>query len=88
MQVHLYTADELPLYVVNGVTSVFNLDGRPAHLSWRRRIAAGELLGPTLYSAGPTFNRRRAPQEAVEEVDRQSAAGYDAVKIYNEVSAA
>jgi len=88
MHVHLYTADELPLYVVNGVTSVFNLDGRPAHLSWRRRIAAGELLGPTLYSAGPTFHRRRTPQEAVEEVDRQSAAGYDAVKIYNEVSAA
>jgi tetratricopeptide (TPR) repeat protein len=88
MHVHLYTPQELTLYVVNGVTTVFNLNGRPAHLSWRRRIADGRLLGPTIYSAGPTFDRRRTAEEAVAEVDRQSAAGYDAVKIYNQVSAA
>jgi tetratricopeptide (TPR) repeat protein len=34
------------------------------------------------------FNRPRTPEEAVAEVDRQSAAGYDGVKIYNQVSAA
>jgi imidazolonepropionase-like amidohydrolase len=73
---------------VNGVTTVFNLDGRPAHLAWRERIASGELLGPTLYTVGPMFNRPRTAEEAVAEVDRQSAAGYDGVKIYNQVSAA
>jgi imidazolonepropionase-like amidohydrolase len=88
MHVHLYTPQELTLYVVNGVTTVFNLNGRPGHLAWRRRIADGELLGPTIYSAGPTFDRPRTAAEAVAEVDRQAAAGYDAVKIYNQVSAA
>jgi len=88
MHVHVYLPEELTLYAVNGVTTVFNLDGRPAHLGWRKRIASGELLGPWLYSAGPMFNRPRSPQEAVAEVDRQAAAGYDAVKIYNQVSAA
>ena len=88
MHVHVYAPEELTLYAVNGVTTVFNLNGRPAHLSWRERIGRGELLGPTLYTVGPTFDRPRTPEEAVSEVDRQSAAGYDGVKIYNQVSAA
>jgi hypothetical protein len=88
MHVHLYTPQELTLYVVNGVTTVFNLNGRPGHLAWRRRVADGELLGPTIYSAGPTFDRPRSAEQAVAEVDRQAADGYDAVKIYNQVSAA
>jgi hypothetical protein len=88
MHVHVYAPQELTLYAIHGVTTVFNLNGRPQDLAWRRRIAAGELLGPTLYSAGPTFDRPRTPEEAVAEVDRQAAAGYDAVKIYNQVGAA
>src|SRR5262245_7597524 len=88
MHVHVYAPEELTLYAVNGVTSVFNLNGRPAHLVMRRRIAAGELFGPTLYSVGPTFDHPRTPEEAVAEVDRISAAGWDGVKIYNQVSKA
>lgn len=88
MHVHVYAQQELTLYVANGVTTVFDLDGRPVYLDWRGRIARGEQLGPTIYSAGPMFSRRRSPEEAVAEVDRQAAAGYDAVKIYNQVSAA
>jgi Amidohydrolase family len=88
LHVHVYVPEELTLYAANGVTTVFNLDGRPAHLAWRRRVASGELLGPTIYSVGPMFNRPRTPEEAVKEVDRQSAEGYDGVKIYNQVSAA
>ena len=88
MHVHVYLTQELTLYAVNGVTTVFNLDGRPGHLAWRERIASGELLGPTLYTAGPMFNTPRSAADAVAEVDRQSAAGYDGIKIYNQVSAA
>src|ERR1700731_4780511 len=29
--VHLYSTIEFPLYLANGVTTVFNLDGHPAH---------------------------------------------------------
>ena len=61
MHVHVYTPEELTLYAVNGVTTVFNLNGRPQYLEWRRRIADGELLGPAIYSTGPTFDRPRTP---------------------------
>ena len=88
MHVHLYTEQDMTVHVVSGVTTVFNLNGRPAHLAWRRRVAEGSLLGPTVYSAGPMFDHPRMPAEAVAEVDRQAADGYDAVKIYNQVSAA
>src|SRR5512140_3913046 len=37
--VHLLSPDDFPLYLANGVTTVFNLDGRPAHLVWRKQIA-------------------------------------------------
>jgi hypothetical protein len=72
--------------VVNGVTTVFNLNGQPAHLNWRKQTASGELLGPTIYSVGPTFDHPRTAEEAVKEVDQQFAAGYDEIKIYNQVS--
>ena len=57
---HIHLPDEsanrhlMPLYVVNGVTTVLNLDGRPEHLRLRREIESGALLGPRIYSSGPT----------------------------------
>ncbi len=86
MHTHLFYRTELPLYPLNGVMTVLNLDGRPAHLNWRREVADGSLFGPAIFSAGPTFMSARSPSEAVAEVDRQADAGYDAVKIYNQVS--
>jgi tetratricopeptide (TPR) repeat protein len=84
--VHLYSSMEFSLYLANGVTTVFNLDGRPAHLLWRTQVANGELLGPTIFTAGPLFGRAHKADEAVRLVDEQADAGYDAVKIYNPVS--
>jgi imidazolonepropionase-like amidohydrolase len=86
--VHLLSPNELPLYLANGVTSVFNLDGRPAHLLWRKQIANGEMVGPTIYTTGPIFERARTAEEDVRMVDEQADAGYDGVKIYNPVSKA
>ena len=86
--VHLQTPIEFPVFLANGVTTVFNLDGRPAHLLWRKRIASGEMLGPTIFTTGPIFTRAHKPEEAVRMVDEQAALGYDAVKIYNGVSKA
>jgi hypothetical protein len=88
MHVHIYFPEELTLYVANGVTTVFNLNGQPAHLNWRKQIADGDLLGPAIYSVGPTFDHPRTAAEAVKEVDQQSADGYDGIKIYNQVSGA
>jgi imidazolonepropionase-like amidohydrolase/Tfp pilus assembly protein PilF len=86
--VHLQTPIEFPLYITNGVTTVFNLDGHPAHLLWRKRIESGEMAGPRIFTTGPIFTRAHKPEEAVRMVDEQAALGYDAVKIYNGVSKA
>jgi len=84
--VHLQSPNELPLYLANGVTTVFNLDGRPAHLLWRKKINADEMVGPTIFTTGPMFEKARTAEEDVRLVDEQAAAGYDGIKIYNQVS--
>jgi tetratricopeptide (TPR) repeat protein len=84
--VHLQSQVEFTLYLANGVTTVLNLDGRPGHLLWRQQVAAGTMLGPTIFSSGPIFHEKRTPEQDVQLVDAQAAAGYDAVKVYNEVS--
>ena len=84
--VHLYSTIEFSLYLANGVTTVFNLDGRPAHLLWRKQVASGELRGPTIVTAGPIVDRRHTSAEAVRLVDEQADAGYDALKVFNHVS--
>src|SRR5436190_874704 len=75
---------EAPLYLAHGVTTVLNLSGSSAQLEWRRRIADGLLLGPTLYTSGPFINepRFRSADEVRAEVTRQAAAGYDIVKFH------
>lgn len=85
--VHLFTAPELSLYVANGVTAVFNLNGAPAHLRWKQAIEEGRMSGPAIYSTGPTFMTSLPRAEAEAAVDEQAAAGYDGVKIYNGVGA-
>jgi hypothetical protein len=84
--VHLQSQTKFALYLANGVTTVFNLDGRPAHLLWRKQIASGEVIGPTIFTTGPIFHQKRTSEEDVKLVDEQAAAGYDGIKIYNEVS--
>ena len=86
MHVHLQTPMEFPVFAANGVTTVFNLDGRPAHLEWRKKIAAGEIEGPTIFTTGPIFAQAHTAEEAIRMVDEQAAMGYDGVKIYNWVS--
>ena len=88
MHVHLATKAELALYVAHGVTTVFNLNGRPAHLRWRAAAESGVLLAPRILSTGPLMNEARTAAQSVAEVDRVAAAGYDGVKVYNGVSAA
>src|SRR5688572_4466110 len=92
MHVHVASVDELPLYVAAGVTTVRNMNGRPEHLVWRARVAAGTLAGPRIFTAGPAVSRRlfglkgngpRTLAEAEEFVREQSGAGYDMIKVQN-----
>ena len=75
---------EAPLYLAHGITTIFNLSGSSEQLEWRRRIADGSLLGPTLYTSGPFINepRVRTSDEVRAEVARQAAAGYDIIKYH------
>jgi imidazolonepropionase-like amidohydrolase len=77
---------DAPLYLAYGVTTVLNLRGGPEQLDWRRRIEAGELVGPTIYTAGEFLDEPRVetPEEVREEVQAQARAGYDLIK-YHEV---
>jgi imidazolonepropionase-like amidohydrolase len=58
--------------------------GHPRHLELRGRAARGELISPTIYTSGPSFNGNsvRAPQSAAKMVAEQKAAGYDFLKIH------
>ncbi len=73
---------DAPVFLRHGITAVFNLRGFPEQLLLRERIAAGELLAPTFYTAGEFVNEPRVntPDEAAAEVRAQAQAGYDMIK--------
>lgn len=100
MHVHLeYTEDPaiLAMFLANGVTTVRNMDGRPYILEWKRRVSRGDLVGPTIYTAGPLLDGDpplrpdntivRTPMDARAMVLTQQAAGYDFIKVYTNLSA-
>jgi len=95
MHVHLEYFDDpalLQLFLVFGVTTVRNMDGRPKLLDWREQVRAGTLLGPSIYTAGPLLDGDpplladnmviRNSDEGRAAVVSQDSAGYDFVKVY------
>jgi hypothetical protein len=78
------TEDVLFLYLANGITTVRGMLGAPGQLELRRRTNTGELLGPTLYLAGPSFNGNsvNSVDDAVRMVREQRAQGWDLLKIH------
>jgi hypothetical protein len=98
MHIHTHFGDEqqLKLYIVNGVTTVLNLNGSPESLAWKAKIASGEMLGPTLYTSGPILDGDpptdpshmvvKNRSEAEREVGKQARQGYDFIKPYSALS--
>lgn len=96
MHVHAHSPQDLALFVAKGVTTVRNMRGSPVHLAFRRLIAEGRLLGPTLYTCGPILDGVpptgesvtvvETEQEAREIVAEQKHAGYDCIKVYTRLS--
>jgi predicted amidohydrolase YtcJ len=56
MHTHTWAVADFVLFLANGVTTVRNMWGSRRHLLWRKRIARGELLGPTIFTAGPIID--------------------------------
>jgi imidazolonepropionase-like amidohydrolase len=101
MHTHLFSDDEFPkslagdelaIMLANGVTTIRLMIGTPEHLIYRRKIAAGDMLGPTLYVASPEFTGRRGngvfngrlvttPDEARTAVRECKGLGYDFIKL-------
>jgi imidazolonepropionase-like amidohydrolase len=75
---------DAPLYLAHGVTTVVNLRGTPTQLEWKRRIEAGTMLGPTIYTSGDFVNEPRVTtsDEVQREVAAQAREGYDLIKFH------
>jgi hypothetical protein len=75
---------DAPLYLAHGVTTVVNLRGTPAQLDWKRRIEAGEMLGPTIYTSGEFVNEPRVTtaDEIQRDIAAQAREGYDLIKFH------
>jgi hypothetical protein len=76
--------DILLLYVAHGVTTIRGMLGDPWHLQLRQQLERQEVLGPRLFTAGPSFNGNSAPdiETARRMVREQAAAGYDFLKLH------
>ena len=103
MHVHLGFSDPDPghliLYLAEGTTLVRALSGSPLNPRWREQVAAGELVGPTILTSGPTIigGIEGSPEELaalpivqpstvteiVEEVRAQAAGWADLIKVYD-----
>jgi len=79
-----YLEEVLFLYVANGVTTARGMLGEPAHLELRERIARHDVLGPRLYTSGPSLSAQSvaSPEQAARIVREQAEAGYDFVKLH------
>jgi imidazolonepropionase-like amidohydrolase len=76
--------DVLLLFAANGVTTIRSMLGHPLHLEVRSKIKSGEILGPRLYTSGPSFSGGsvKTPEEGIEKVRNQKKAGYDFMKMH------
>ncbi len=80
--------DVLFLYVANGVTTVRGMQGAEGQLDLRRRVNAGELIGPNLYLSGSSFNGDdvTSPEAAIEQVHAQKEEGWHLLKVQSGLS--
>lgn len=87
--VHLPDAreDVLALFLANGVTTVFNLQGDPRHIALRERIRSGEVAGPNIVTAGPFLTELnvRSVADAHRVVEEHLSEGYDLLKIHGRI---
>ncbi|KAB7528163.1 amidohydrolase family protein [Flagellimonas olearia] len=73
----------LPLYIANGVTTVRDCaaDISPDVLKWKAQIDAGELLGPSIFTAGPKLEGKNSiwPGDLEIENEQELALALDSL---------
>ncbi len=76
--------ETLFLYLSNGITTIRGMLGQPYHIELRDKVISGEILGPRIYTSGPSINGNsvRSIEEAQTKVRAQKKAGYDFLKMH------
>lgn len=76
--------ETLFLYLSNGITLIRGMLGQPYHLMLREQVIKGEVLGPRIYTSGPSINGNsvQSVEEAKTKVTAQKEAGYDFLKLH------
>ncbi|MBO6584702.1 MAG: amidohydrolase family protein [Gracilimonas sp.] len=79
-----YVEHTLFLYVSAGITTVRGMLGYPNQLKLKDKVNNGELIGPNLYLAGPSFNGNTvsSPAQARERVKQQKEERWDLLKVH------
>lgn len=87
---------DLLVYVANGVTTLRSMGAPPDLRELRAAAAANQLVSPAIYAAGPVLDgpsedssggpRLETPAAAVQAVREQHDAGFDFIKVYNNLS--
>lgn len=74
----------LMLFALNGVTTIRGMLGHPSHLTLRDQVNRGEVLGPRIYTSGPSFNGLsvKTPEGGDRMVRDQKQLGYDFMKLH------
>ena len=78
VDVHVHvTAEDLPLFVANGVTTIREMNGSPTHLALREEIGSGRRAGPTLFVASRArrWTTCSPPREGADASSRAVRAG-------------
>ena len=79
-----YVEEVLFLFLANGVTTIRGMLGQPYHLELREKVKNNEILGPRIYTSGPSLNGNsvQSVEQAREKVTAQKEAGYDFLKLH------
>jgi len=89
---HVHLGDEaedralLARFVARGITGVRIMRGYPIHHVWRREIAAGRLVGPSMFIASPrTYEASTTPEAARRLVRAARREGADFYKVWDDL---
>lgn len=76
--------ETLFLYLSNGITLIRGMLGQPYHIALRDQVEKGEVLGPKIYTSGPSFNNNTvtSAEKGANRVREQKEAGYDFLKLH------
>jgi len=96
MHVHVWDDSEPAIYVAFGVTTIRNMWGTGKTKEIIRKINNKEIIGARIITSGPIIDGvpeiwpgsrsvARAA-DAIDEVRKQAAAGYDFIKVYSNLS--